>query len=472
MLTYSMTDVGNENLYEYIYRCVKNDIISGKLEAGLRLPSKRAFAENLGVSTITVENAYYQLMAEGYIYSVPKKGYFVSSINLNGVLSKNNTLDFNMNDDIKKEHNMSPNFFADFVSNSTNTNYFPFATWAKIIRGILLSRGDELMRSAPVGGVMELRYAIAEHLRQFRGVNVKAEQIIVGAGTEYLYGLIIQLLGHDKVYSLEDPGYRKLHYVYSSNNAKCVSVSMDKKGVTVEGIENAHADVVHISPSHHFPTGIVTPVDRRYELLNWAMESDKRYIIEDDYDSEFRFVGRPVPAMFGMNKNEKVIYMNTFTKSLAPTIRISYMVLPMRLLEKFNSELGFYSCTVSNFEQYTLAEFIQKGYFEKHINRMRNFYRKERDVLIECIKNSKLSAISTVKEADSGLHFLLETEVDLSDDEIIERAAENGIRISCLSQYYIDPKKAKAHTIIINYSGISAGKIEESIRLLCDSLGL
>ena len=481
MLTYSMSDVKGENLYEYIYKCIKCDILGGKLSAGDKLPSKRAFAKNIGVSTITVESAYAQLIAEGYIYSIPKKGYYVTDITMFGnschiaqtkAEKKNGGI---LPDEFEIPHaksNDATRYFADFVINRTNSKHFPFTTWARIMRDVISTWSEELLVSAPVGGVLKLREAISEHLRQFRGINVEASQIIVGAGTEYLYSLIIQLLGYGKVYALENPGYRKLYNVYRSHNTECIHIPMDGKGVLAKEIARRGADVVHISPSHHFPTGIIMPADRRYDILSWASEKEGRYIIEDDYDSEFRFSGKPVPALFGMDVNDRVIYMNTFTKSLASTIRISYMVLPRTLLNQFNSKLGFYSCTVSNFEQYTLAEFIKRGYFEKHINRMRNYYRKERDILIECIKKSSLANISVIKEENSGLHFLLQTKSSVSDEELIKKAAQSGIRISCLSQYYSDADEAPAHTVIINYSGISHEKIPEAIERLSKSISV
>jgi GntR family transcriptional regulator/MocR family aminotransferase len=235
-------------------------------------------------------------------------------------------------------------------------------------------------------------------------------------------------------------------------------------------LEKSGADVIHISPSHHFPTGLVTPVSRRYELLSWAARSDRHYIIEDEYDSEFRLQGRPIPTLESIDVLEKVIYINTFSKSLASTIRISYMVLPKHLMEIYNSQLGFYACTVSNFEQYTLARFITGGYLEKHINRMRNYYRGQRDKLLECIKQYTNNKNILVREENAGLHFLLEVDTNYSDQQLIENAAQNGIHISCLSQYYKNLEKAKRHTFIINYSGISPDNIEEAIKRLVDSI--
>ncbi|MDO5520621.1 MAG: PLP-dependent aminotransferase family protein [bacterium] len=464
MLTYSFSDIGSDTLYEHLYKCIKNDIISGTLAAGEKLPSKRNFAKNLNISTITVENAYAQLISEGYLYSVPKKGYFVSdltnAITAEPVLTPEN---FTITANTKS-------YFADFLSNQTNPDNFPFSIWAKLMREIIADKSDQLMSNSPAGGIMELRQAIAIHLKQFRDITVSPEQIIIGAGTEYLYGLLIQLLGYDKTYAVEDPGYKKIYKIYTSNHVTCKAIPVGQQGINVNALEASGADVVHISPSHHYPTGIITPISRRYELLGWASKSDSRYIIEDDYDCEFRLMGKPIPSLQSIDVMEKVIYMNTFTKSLASTIRISYMILPKPLLKRYYETLGFYSCTVSNFEQYTLSQFIRDGYYEKHINRMRNYYRKQRDTILDCIKNSPLSSLVTITEEDSGLHFLMKLNTKMSDEELLHAAEQNGIRISCLSQYYHDTADAPHHILIMNYSGIEQSKLKEAIERLRKSI--
>ena len=229
--------------------------------------------------------------------------------------------------------------------------------------------------------------------------------------------------------------------------------------------------MVHISPSHHFPTGIVTPISRRYELLGWAAASANRYIIEDDYDSEFRLTGKPIPSLQSMDITQKVIYINTFTKSLSSTMRISYMVLPPELANRFLERLSFYSCTVSNFEQYSLMRFINEGYFEKHINRMRNFYHKQRDILLDAIKRSPLSSHVTIMEEDSGLHFLLKLKMELSDKEFMQRALQKGVKLNSLSAYYHDsPDDFAAHTFIINYSYLNTEHLAEAINVLYDCI--
>lgn len=461
MLTYSFTDIGSDCLYQHLYKCIKNDIIQQILCPGEKLPSKRTFAKNLGISIITVENAYAQLLAEGYIYSIPKKGFFVSDIKT--VDSKKTSILSSEN--VQLSSGVS-HYLADFTSNQTNSDNFPFSIWAKLIRRILNDYQQELVTNPPCGGILELRKAIAKHLREFRNIYVEPEQIIIGAGTEYLYGLLIQLLGFDKRYAVEDPGYNKIYRIYQKHNVACDLISMDSYGINVNELEQRKSDIIHISPSHHFPTGIVMPISRRYELLAWASKADSRYIIEDDYDSEFRMTGKPVPAMQNIDVLEKVIYINTFTKTLASTVRISYMVLPKHLANKFYTELSFYSCTVSNFEQYTLAKFIEEGYFEKHINRMRTYYHSKRDLLLHALRNSRLAPYVKIMEEDAGLHFIVNLKTDLSDQDFCLLAEQNGILIRALSSFYAQPPKDVEHFFVINYSSLPEDSIKPAIDII------
>ncbi len=464
MLTYSLTDHKGTSLYQYLYECIRDDILSGALGSGEKLPSKREFAKNLGISVITVEGAYSQLLAEGYIYSEPRRGFFVSDIY--GQIQPD-TKKSDLTTVTKKDE-----FLFDLVSTRTLTDNFPFTTWTRLMRRIINEEAPSLMQTPPAGGVMELRSAIAKHLRDFRQINVSPEQIIIGAGSEYLYGLLVQLLGRDKLYALETPGYQKVRRVYSAQDVEVVSVPMDGEGIRTDELRISHADILQISPSHHFPTGIVTPVNRRYELLAWANEAQDRYILEDDFDSELRLSGSPIPALFSIDVSDKVIYLNTFTKTLSPTIRISYMVLPASLLPVFYEKLGFYSCTVSNFEQYTLAHFISEGFFEKHINRLRKHYRSLRDELMQVLTHRFPNGAIQIKEEEAGLHFLLKINTSITDDELKHLAKENGIRISFLSDYVDTPDETPAntdHTAVLSYSGLSAEDISSVVNRLYDA---
>lgn len=464
MLTYSFENLKNVKLYEHLYNCIKADIYNAVLMPGEKLPSKRAIAQNLGISVITVENAYSQLLAEGYIYSLPRKGFFISDIQPAYRKEIINEVVFSSTSEEAHQ-----DLIADFTSNQTNSDYFPFSTWTGILRKTINKNRDELMHNSPVSGCKELRIAIAKHLHQFRNMNIHPDQIIIGAGTEYLYGLLIQLFGHDKIYAVENPGYKKIPKIYKTNQVECRFIDIDKSGMKSDDLNKSDADIIHISPSHHFPTGIVMPIQRRHELLKWAVESNNRYIIEDEYDSEFRFIGRMIPTLQSIDKHEKVIYINTFTKTLSSTVRMSYMVLPPHLVKEFKEKLSFYSSPVSNFEQFTLAGFISDGYFEKHINRMRNYYHTQRDALLETIEKSPLSSKITISEEHSGLHFLMKIDTKISDKELINKAKEKGIKLSSLSQYY-EGKNNVSHTFIINYSSIKKENMKEAIDRLYDCL--
>lgn len=465
MLTYSFTDIGSDSLYGHLYKCIKNDIVRGVLRPGEKLPSKRSFAKNLGISVITVENAYARLISEGYIYSIQKKGFFIADIKNSLVAGRELLPDEN----VQLSSGHAP-YFADFTSNQTRSDLFPFSVWAKLMRELLSSNQIDLLTNPPVGGIILLRKAIAGHLYEFHGMSVLPEQIIIGAGTEYLYGLLIQLLGFDVRFGVEEPGYSKIYKIYKSHNVDCETVSLDASGIVISELEEKRVDVIHISPSHHFPTGTVTPISRRYELLGWASRAENRYIIEDDYDSELRLNGQPIPSLQSIDVLDKVIYMNTFTKTLASTVRISYMILPKRLAKLYYENFSFYSCTVSNFEQYALAGFISEGYFEKHINRLRNHYRGKRDMLLAAIRESALSQFAVISEEDAGLHFLLQLRTDLSDMDLCRRLEQKGVKLSPLSQYYINPPDNIEHIFVMNYSFLEEDNIKAAVDLICETL--
>lgn len=461
MITYTFTNTGSDSLYEYLYKCIKNDILQGNIRAGEKLPSKRTFAKNLGISVITVENAYEQLIAEGYIYSIPKKGFYVTDLKKEVETEKKT---------VTKE--MVPitggesGYFADFTSNQTQSELFPFTVWTRMIREVLGENQIQLMTNPPCGGIYPLREAIAKYLKEFRGMTVLPEQIIIGAGTEYLYGLLIQLLGTDKIYAVENPGYRKIAKIYRSWKVACEYIDMDEEGVQIGELQRKRVDILHISPSHHYPTGIVMPVSRRYELLGWAAKSNSHYIIEDDYDSELRLGGQPIPTMQSIDVSDRVIYMNTFTKTLASTVRISYMILPPPLLEQFYERLSFYSCSVSNFEQYTLGKFIEEGFFEKHINRLRNHYHKKRDILLGAIRESRLGNLVHISGEEAGVHFLMEIQTEKEEEEFLTCAQTQGIRLSPLSAHYHDQEAERKNVYVMNYSSVQMEDAQEIVRRL------
>lgn len=457
MLTYDLTHIKKGELYGALYAMIRDDIKHGVLTAGEKLPSKRALAKNLGVSTITVECAYTQLISEGYVYSLPKRGYYVAKLE-----TPTRPAVHGQTDCIQVPA-ARPHYRFDFSRNQTNPDQFPFATWKKLLREVIAEESQALMEKSPPGGVPVLRQAIAAHLRDFRGIDVHPDQIIVGAGTEYLYSLLIQLLGRDKVYCTENPGYQKIPQIYRAQGVTCRFADMDEHGVSVDGLRRASADIAHIGPTHQYPTGVTMPVSRRYELLAWASEKPGRTIIEDDYDSEFRLHGRPIPALQSLDASASVIYMNTFAKSLSSTVRISYMVLPVALANRFYEQLGFYSCTVSNFEQFTLARFLGEGYFEKHINRMRLFYGRQRQLVLDTIAASSLASRCEIIEQDSGLHFLLRLDTHQSDAALSATLASQGIHLSGLSEYYETNIPTDSHLFLLSYANLDTDNLPDAL---------
>ena len=444
MLTYALKKQPGVPLYEALYRHIREDILAGRLLPGDKLPSKNALAAHLEVSKITVEGAYQQLLSEGYIRSRERIGYFVEPV---ARLDAPAPVPFSPQPEKSWE--------IDLVSNASTD--FPFSVWSRLQRQVMQELPRELLQPIPSGGIWELRQAIAEHLAGFRGMQVDPKNIIVGAGTDFLYNLLIQLLGRDKTYAVEEPGYGKIRRIYAAGGVRCVSAALDSSGVIPESLGDAQ--VLHISPSHHFPTGLVTPMNRRTQLLGWAQQG--HYIIEDDYDSEFRFDARPMPTMASMDRSGRVIYMNTFSKTLAPSIRISYMVLPEQLMEQFQKELGFYSCTVPSFEQYTLERFLHLGYFEKHLNRMRKAYKLRRNLLVTTLREWEQAGKLTILEQDAGLHFLLKVDTQLTDEALVEVCAREGIRVQSLGSFYAGsiPEEDR-HCLVINYSGLHPQQIQ------------
>ena len=442
MLTYELKKAPGVPLYEALYRCIRDDILSGRLTPGEKLPSKRTLCANLKVSKITVEGAYSQLLSEGYICSREKVGYFVQAVER--ALPAPAVTEAITADDPQ-------------IPLGAGAAHFPFSVWSKLMREVMLDLGENLLLESPNQGLFALRQAISNHLAQFRAMQVDPRNILIGAGTDFLYNLLIQLLGADKYYAVEEPGYGKIRRIYGAAGAKCISAPLDESGVRPDCLQDAQ--VLHISPSHHFPTGIVTPLVRRQALLQWAKSADDRWIIEDDYDSEFRFAAHPLPTMQSLDTTGKVIYMNTFSKTLAPSIRISYMVLPPVLMDQFRRNLGFYSCTVPSFEQHTLARFLARGHFEKHINRMRKYYKSRRDKVLSAL--APLRDRITIMEQDAGLHFLIRT-----DPVLFRQLADAGVRM--LSSYYHgDCPESARNCLVVNYSGLTdeqLAQLEEKLK--------
>ncbi len=430
-------------LYEQIYEQIRDDVLSGRLPEGKKLPSKRALAEQLQVSLITVENAYSQLIAEGYVRAAQRSGYYAAYSG--EAVEKPKAKPLRLPDSEKKEEQPP--------SRPAGADIFPFSVWTRLMRSVISEKGTRLLQPVDNGGAYELREAISGYLYRARGFYTPPENIIVGSGTEYLYNLLIQLLGRDKVYGIENPGFPKLAKIYALNNARFEYIPLDNSGMRADELEKRRVDIAHISPAHHFPTGIVMPISRRREILGWA-ESGDRYIIEDDYDSEFRRSGKPVPTIFGSDDLERVIYINTFSQTIAPSVRISYMCLSDELCGLWRKNLGFYACSVPAFEQYTLARFISEGYFERHINRAKKRFKRVCELTEQLILSCGNVKIS---EENAGLHFTVR--LPENSAEIIAKCAECGIKVTPLSDYYAEGAACEDSLFLVNY----AGAVEENL---------
>jgi len=461
MLTYDLSKHGKVSLYEYLYELIKSDILHGVLTEGEKLPSKRKLADHLSVSVITVQNAYELLLAEGYILSLEKRGYYIASVTAS-----------EKHRDACPQYSTEPQkkYPVDLVRGSSDPDAVAYSVWLKIMRRVIADCGRRMLEPMEFRGVFELRSAIAAFLSDYRGMHVDPAQIIIGAGTEYLYTLLIQLLGRDCCYGFEDPGYRKIRQILDINGVKNVPIPVDERGISVEVLQKTDVTVVHTSPAHHFPTGVTMPVPRRQSLLAWAYESPSRYILEDDYDSEFRFTGKPIRTLYDLDQREKVIFINTFSMTISPSLRISYMVLPPHLLDRFCKTMSFYSCTVSSLDQYTLAGFITSGAFERHINRCRKLYRQKRDEILSILTNCSFREQISIEEKDSGLHFLVRIKTQRCEDSLRSLCEACGIRVSFLSDYTAFLSSDGDIRAIVSYASVVPEQLKEALIILEKSL--
>ena len=358
MLTYELKKDKKTPLYLGLYDCVREDIRGGALEPGEKLPSKRTLAEHLGVSVITVEAAYKLLVDEGYVVSRERSGFFVAG----------------MAPTTARPERAPESARPDRGSENPPARGFRYSALTRIMREVISQYGERLLQKTPATGCRELREAVAGFLLRYRGMRVDPENIIVGSGAEYLYGMLVQLLGRDRTFAVEDPGYEKIRRVYESQGAEVRLLPLEGDGVASRALADTKAEILHVTPYHSFPTGITASAAKRREYLLWASEGN-RIVIEDDFDSEFALTRRPQEALYSMDPSGRVIYLNTFSHSLAPSMRMGYMILPPRLMEEYRERLGFYSCSVPAFDQYVLAEFIERGLFERHLNRVRRALR-------------------------------------------------------------------------------------------------
>ncbi len=461
-LTISLDPGSKIPLYEQIYDYIKQEIQSGRIQSGDRLPSTRALCRHLEVSRSTVELAYEQLLSEGYVEAVPYRGYFVAQLEGLCHLDKNRA-------EVHCECQKVPEekYEYDFTPNGVDLKSFPYNTWRRLSKECLSDDRAELFRLGDPQGEYGLRNAICNYLHQARGVNCRPEQVIVGAGSDYLLMLLTMIMGNRHKVALENPTYRQAYRLFKHLSYVVCTVDMDKRGMMVDQLTASGANIAFVMPSHQYPLGIVMPIRRRMELLNWAYEKEERYIIEDDYDSEFRYKGKPIPALQGYDSRGKVIYKGTFSKSIAPAIRLGYMVLPDRLLEEYRRKCFYLSSTVSRVDQLILQKFIEEGFFERHLNKTRALYKGRHDVLLGCLKEMNVGF--SVSGENAGVHLLLHFDRGFSEEKLIRQAAVEGVKVYGLSEYFVEDdsgKEEKEAVILLGYANMG----EESIKEAADRL--
>ena len=461
-------------LYEKIYEYIKNEIVDGKISKGEKLPSTRLLAKNLSVSRSTVELAYDQLLAEGYIEAEPYRGYFVCDVEALYQLEQRNHMQEKLQagqdwqpgwkTEIKHGAGSSKQKEIDFSPYTIDTQNFPYNVWRKLHKNVLLDDREEILLSGDGQGDHELRMAIADYLHQARGVNCVAEQIVIGAGNEYLELLLAQVLGEKKTVLMDDPTYLQAYRTFSNMGYLVKNIPAEQGSMPIEAVRRENADILYVMPSHQFPLGTVMPLKQRLELLKWASEKEGRYLIEDDHDSEYRYKGKPIPALQSIDHEEKVIYLGTFSKSIAPSLRISYMVLPQHLLKNYQSYCGFYSTTVSKIQQEVLCGFIRGGYFGRHLNKMRGIYKNKHDFLVSELK--KRPWVENIAGDNAGLHVLVQVDTQMSEEELCERAAEQGIHLMGISEHYIHKPPVSKPVLLLGYGKPDEKRILEGLNRL------
>lgn len=469
-MTMELRQDGDKCLYQQIYEHIRDEIRGGKLLAGERLPSARTLAEYLQVSRSTVDFAYGQLLSEGYLESTPRRGFFVcaleelpETVGRSGQEKEGRA--------VYAEPQAASSAAAqavryDFSPNGLDMSLFPFSVWKRITKNILNDGNTELFALGEPQGDYDLRKTIARYLHASRGVNCTPEQIIVGAGNDYLLLLLEKLLGRHVRVAMENPTYRKAFRIFESFAYSVVTVGSDESGMRAEELAEADVQAAYVMPSHQYPLGVTMPIGRRMELLRWAAEAPDRYLIEDDYDSEFRYRGKPIPSLQGADRNGRVVYIGTFSKAIAPAIRISFMVLPPLLLQRYREQCSFYSSTVSRIDQRILNVFVQDGYFERYLNKTRKLYREKHDLLLQELK--PLKEKFRIAGEHAGLHLLLESrEADVTEQMLLQRAEALGVRVYGMSEALIAPADpAYPATVLLGYGGMKPEEITAGTALL------
>ncbi len=449
-------------VYKQIYERIRQGILKGEIEADTRLPAIRRLASELAVSRNTVEGAYQQLAVEGYIYSVRGSGYFASKLEL-------------MDYPREPEPPAAGPVFAEnsgkiryeFSYGSVNTRYFPFHEWKRCFDDALLRlENDDYLRYPLRPGCEELRETLASYFNQSRGLRCVKEQIVITSCLQQNMEIISGMFPKEThTLAFEEPGHIRSRLVFEQRGYDIRPAAVREDGVSVDDLYASGANLVYITPSHQFPTGVIMPVANRQRILQWA-DDVQGYIIEDDYDSEFRYGTRPIPSLQGMDRSGRVIYIGSFSKSLAPDTRISYIVLPASLIDRFHEVFRGYPCYVPWLNQLAVSDFIRKGCFTGHINKMRTIFRKHYQAMLKALDTVFGDRIRVI-EHGAGLHMLIQVkETSLSERELMKKAAAAGVQIYNVADYWIDQEKRPRNLFMLGFGSLTEGDIEDGIRLL------
>lgn len=461
MLTINLNSDLKTPLYEQIYNYIKEEIKNGNIVYNTKLPSSRGLASYLSVSRNTVDMAYAQLLSEGYIDAYPKKGYFVNKFTQLNKLNNPKAIKSNI-----KKYEETLKYKYDFSPFAINLEKFPYNTWRQLSKNCLINDNNNLFLLGNSQGDYQLREVIVKYLYESRGVNCKPEQIIIGAGVDYILQLLAQIFTNKTKIAIENPAYKQAYNIFTGFSINTYPIAIDKLGIDIKSLYKTDAEIVYVTPSHQYPIGIVMPIKRRLELLEWANQNENRYIIEDDHDSEFRYKGKPIPALQGLDENDKVIYLGTFSRAIAPAIRVAYVVMPQALLNTYINRFSYYSCTVSRLDQAIITDFIKYGYFERHLNKMRKIYKNKHDLLINNLNISKSSIIGE----NAGLHIVLKLNTNLEENEVIKMGANFGLKLYGLKEHYIEIPKNYKTSLLFGYANLSDNDIIEGIKIFNDNI--
>ncbi|OFD47595.1 GntR family transcriptional regulator [Bacillus mycoides] len=445
-------------IYLQIYKYIKHEISQGTISVGTRLPSHRNLASQLNISRITVESAYQQLIAEGYVESKPKRGIFVAEVDIDIIQKSENIASH------KTKNTIEELYDYDCSQGLIDQTAFPITNWKRALHETLCQYEDKLFSKEDPQGEFVLREHISKYLYHARGVHSSPDQIIIGAGTQPLLWLLLQLLGSKKEYGIENPGFHRITAMIQSADLPIHPIPLDDKGIHISALRESGANVAYVTPSHQFPLGIIMPLSRRLELLKWANDCGG-YIIEDDYDGEFRYVGKPIPSLQGLDSKERVIYMGTFSKSFLPSLRMGYIVLPPHLLRAYKELGGMFKQTVSTLQQLAFATFIQKGDWERHINRIRTLYKRKHISLVKSVTDEMGAHIHILGE-QSGLHIVLHVHNGMNEQELIHAAAKQRIKLYPLSTYDSIHNLREASFVLLGFGSIPEDCIETVVKLL------